>query len=208
MAAVPRNLSDRDIAAFRARACAVAEKLFAERGPEAATMRELARALGVSAMTPYRYFKDKDELLAAVRAAAFDRFAAALETAARAKGDAPARANAVGRAYLDFAFSQPHAYKLMFDLSQADARYPDLARAAARARRTMAAHLEPLVAGGYLDGDPETLGQIYWAMGHGLILLQLAGKLKPKPDFAALYRQAMAMLTRGAAADKPMRRRA
>ena len=207
---MPRNLSSDEIAAFRARACAVAEKLFAERGPEAATMRELARALGVSAMTPYRYFKDKDELLAAVRAAAFDRFATALETAARVKGDAPRRANAVGRAYLDFAFSQPHAYRLMFDLSQPDeGRFPDLARAGARARRTMAAHLEPLVAGGYLAGDPETLGQIYWAMGHGLILLQLAGKLKPKPDFATLYRQAMTMLSRGAAAaDKPIRRRA
>ena len=41
-------------------------------------MRQLADDLGCSPMTPYRYFRDKDAILAAVRAAAFDRFAAAL----------------------------------------------------------------------------------------------------------------------------------
>ncbi len=41
-------------------------------------MRQLAAELGCSPMTPYRYFKDKDEILAAVRAAAFDRFSEAL----------------------------------------------------------------------------------------------------------------------------------
>ena len=45
-----------------------AERLFAEHGVEAVTMRQLAAALGVSPMTPYRYFKDKDAILAAVRA--------------------------------------------------------------------------------------------------------------------------------------------
>lgn len=196
---MPRNLTTGDIKSFRERLCGVAEKLFAERGPEAVTMRELARALGVSAMTPYRYFADKDEILAAVRASAFDRFAGALETAGRVAGEAPAHANAVGRAYLRFAFEHPHAYKLMFDLSQSDDRYPELARAGARARRTMTHNVEALVADGFLQGDPETLGQIYWAMVHGLIVLHFAGKLKPKPDFETLHREAMRLLTRGAA---------
>jgi len=53
--------------------------LFAEHGPEAVTMRQLAAELGCSPMTPYRYFRDKDEILAAVRASAFDRFSDALE---------------------------------------------------------------------------------------------------------------------------------
>ena len=50
-------------------------------GLEAVTMRQLAAELGVSPMTPYRYFGDKDDILAAVRARAFDRHAEALETA-------------------------------------------------------------------------------------------------------------------------------
>ena len=44
-------------------------------------MRQLAAELGVSPMTPYRYFEDKDAILAAVRTRAFDRFAEALELA-------------------------------------------------------------------------------------------------------------------------------
>lgn len=196
---MPRNLSDADIESFRARLCAVAETLFAERGPQAVTMRELARELGVSAMTPYRYFKDKESILAAVRANAFDRFAATLEQAARVPGNAVDKADAVGRAYLDFAFGESNAYKLMFDLMQPEeGRFPDLERAAARARETMTGYMEALVEGGYLAGDPEMLGQIFWAMVHGLVVLQLPGKLKPKPDFDTLHRTAMRLLARGA----------
>lgn len=205
---MPRNLSPTDVAAFRRRLCDVAEQLFAERGPASVTMRELARALDVSAMTPYRYFKDKESILAAVRANAFDGFAIALEQAARAPGNAAERADAVGRAYLNFAFSKPHAYRLMFDLSQPeDGRYPDLDRAAARARRTMTGYMEALVAGGFLVGDPETLGQIFWATVHGLVVLELAGKLKPKPDFATVHRTAMSLLARGAQAVNQLEKR-
>jgi AcrR family transcriptional regulator len=204
---VPRNLSQGEIELFRIRLCATAEGLFATRGPEAVTMRELARALGVSAMTPYRYFKDKDAILAAVRAAAFDRFAAALEIAGRGPGNVAERADAVGRAYLDFAFTEPHAYRLMFDLTQQDGRYPDLERAGARARRTMTDYMAKLVEGGFLDGDPEILGQIFWAMVHGLVVLHLADKLRPKPDFATLHRTAMRLLARGAQPVSQLERR-
>ena len=57
---MPRVLSESDVADFRERLCDVAEKLFAEKGPDAVTMRQLASELGVSPMTPYRYFADKE----------------------------------------------------------------------------------------------------------------------------------------------------
>jgi len=203
-----RNLSVTEIKDFRGRLCAVAEKLFAERGPQAVTMRELARELGVSAMTPYRYFDDKEAILAAVRAAAFERFAAVLERAAAIKGSAVARASAVGRAYLDFAFNEPDAYKLMFDVNQqGDERFPDLVRAGRRARQTMTAYMKELVAEGYLTGDPDILGKIFWAMVHGLVMLQLTGRLDPKPDFTALHQTAMRLLARGAGALQPAAKR-
>jgi len=80
---MPRVLSESDVADFRERLCEVAEKLFAEKGPDAVTMRQLAAELGVSPMTPYRYFADKEDILAAVRTNGFNRFAEALETAER-----------------------------------------------------------------------------------------------------------------------------
>ena len=84
---MPRILSETDVADFRARLCAAAEDQFAEHGIEAVTMRQLAAALGVSPMTPYRYFRDKDEIIDAVRTSAYDRFADALEAAFEAHGN-------------------------------------------------------------------------------------------------------------------------
>jgi AcrR family transcriptional regulator len=205
---MPRDLSSAEVKSFRRRLCVAAEKLFAERGLHAVTIRELARALGVSTMTPYRYFQDKEDILAAVRAAAFERFAEALESAASAKGNARARAGAVGHAYLEFAFNEPNAYKLMFDVRYTDdGRFPDLVSAGRRARRTMTAYMKDLVAEGYLAGNPEILGRIFWAMVHGLVMLHLTGRLDPKPDFATLHQTAMRFLARGAAASPRQARR-
>ena len=57
---MPKNLSPAEVDAFRARLCAVAERRFAERGADGVSMRQLADELGCSAMTPYRYFSDKE----------------------------------------------------------------------------------------------------------------------------------------------------
>ena len=185
---MPKNLTDEDVAKFRDRLCDVAEHLFAEHGAEAVTIRQLAGALGVSAMTPYRYFKDKDAILAAVRARAFDRHAEALEAARRAPDLDPARrAETIGRAYVRFALENPEAYKLMFDIRQPSAEdYPDFVRAAARSHATMTAHLLDLKAAGQFDGDPDYVGHLYWAALHGPIMLQLSGMLNAPLDAAAL----------------------
>ena len=56
-----------DIEAYRDRIVDVATGLFAERGYAGVTFRSLAERLGCSAMTPYRYFSNKEEIFAAVR---------------------------------------------------------------------------------------------------------------------------------------------
>jgi AcrR family transcriptional regulator len=186
--------------AFRARLCAVAQRRFAKAGVNGVSMRQLADALGCSPMTPYRYFRNKDEILAAVRAAAFDRFADALEAAAQpAQGDLRAAGQATGEAYLRFALSEPEAYRLMFDLSQPHPeRYPELSRATARARHLMSAALARLVTAGIFAGDPQLMGYVFWATMHGLVVLHLAGKLPAKPDFRTIQREAMRLLVAGA----------
>ncbi|HYM32866.1 MAG TPA: TetR/AcrR family transcriptional regulator [Candidatus Cybelea sp.] len=195
---MPRNLSEADVKAFRDRLCRAAERRFAAHGAQGVSMRQLAAELGCAATTPYRYFADKDEILAAVRAAAFDRFAAALEEANTASGDARAKSRAVGEAYLRFAMSEPDAYRLMFDMAQPDEnRFPDLKRATARARRTMTAYIEGLVREGWIKGDPKLLGYVFWAGIHGLVVLHLAGKLGGAPDFATLHRTMMRLLAEG-----------
>jgi AcrR family transcriptional regulator len=183
---LPKNLSERDIADFRERLCDAAERLFAEHGTEAVTIRQLAAGLGVSPMTPYRYFKDKDAILAAVRARGFDRHAQALE---RAYHETPTegRAAAIGAAYVRFALENPEAYKLMFDIRQPnEGDYPDLVRAGERSRRTMTLHLRDLIAAGDLQGDPELIGHMFWAALHGPLMLQFSGMLPARYDAATL----------------------
>src|SRR5271170_6310825 len=52
--------------------------LLAEVGSQGFTLREVARRAGVSHNAPYRHFKDKDDLVAAVAAEGFDRLTASL----------------------------------------------------------------------------------------------------------------------------------
>jgi AcrR family transcriptional regulator len=194
---MPRPLSTAEVSDFRERLCDAAARLFAEHGRDGFSLRELASELGVSPMTPYRYFKDKDEILAAVRARAFNRFADALEKGFEVPGNAAARANGAGEAYIRFAFEDSASYKLMFDLSQSDEKYPELAEASERARKTLTRHVYPLVEAGLLKGDPELIGHIFWAMLHGAVTLQLANKLGPECDFRTLVDGAFRALNFG-----------
>jgi AcrR family transcriptional regulator len=173
--------------------------MFADHGLEAVTIRQLAAAVGVSPMTPYRYFKDKEAILAAVRARAFDRHAQALERAYAEGGPDPlVRASAIGEAYIRFALDNPEAYRLMFDICQDDeADHPDLVRAGERSRRTMSLHLEDEIAAGRLKGDPDFIAHMYWAALHGALMLHLSRKLPPTLDVRTLIVALMATLDRG-----------
>ncbi|HTQ14822.1 MAG TPA: TetR/AcrR family transcriptional regulator [Rhizomicrobium sp.] len=181
---MPRALSKAEVQDFRDRLCAAASRIFAAKGLSGFTMRELAAALGVSPMTPYRYFKDKDEILAAVQARAYENFSATLEAAFNARPrphDGPsaiAAASAVAEAYIRFALDDPDSYRLMFDIPQHHReRYPGLARAQDRARATLTRHVEPLIATGMVRGDPNVIGHVYWATIHGVVMLQMSGGL-------------------------------
>jgi AcrR family transcriptional regulator len=195
---LPRVLTSTDLADFREKLIAAATRIFAEKGREGFTMRELAAALGVSAMTPYRYFKDKDEILAAVRAAAFNRFADALEGAYAGASDARSRSGAVGEAYVNFAFNESASYRLMFDMSQPEeTTYPELVLATTRARRTMTDYVRGLVDEGALAGDPVLIGYVFWSALHGAVVLQLAGKLDKECDFETIIREAFRAMSAG-----------
>lgn len=195
---MPKSLTDEEIVQFRERLCDIAEHLFAVHGTDAVTIRQIAAALGVSTMTPYRYFRHKDAILAAVRARAFDRHAEALEAARAAPAsDANARATAIGAAYVRFALDNPEAYRLMFDIRQPSAdEYPDLVRAGQRSHATMTAYLRDLAGAGLFDGDPEYVGHLYWAALHGPIMLQLSGMLHPPFDVERLVRGLTLALTK------------
>lgn len=194
-----RELSKSDVAEFRERIGDAAATLYAKGGETAISMREIARAVDASPMGLYRYFDDRDAIIAYLRTRAFTRFAERLE-AAFAKGSEPfARARAVGRAYLDFALENPGDYRLMFDLSQPNENKDSpLAKASARATLTVTRHVDDLVKAGIVVGDSKEIGRALWAAAHGVIVLHLAGRLPKGTDVRELYFETMRLAFRGA----------
>ena len=172
-------LSPVEIEAFRDRIRDAAARLFASAGYSAVTMRAVAAEVGCSAMTPYRYFASKEHIFAVVRAEAFRRFADAQERGVRGIEDPEQRLRALGRVYADFARRDPDAYRLMFELGQAPASdHPELLREGERAWRVIRDAVGKAIDAGVLSGDPETVAHIFWAGTHGIVSLELAGKLQ------------------------------
>lgn len=198
---MPRYLTEKDIADFRAELCRVATERFARFGYEGVTMRQLAEALGCSPKTPYRYFKDKADILATVRAEAFGRFADTLEAAA-AEGEEPLdKARRVGDAYMRFADAHPHAYRIMFEIDQPIGDdHPDLLRELKRARSFVTQQAEDMVKAGLIDADPLLFGLSMWAATHGLVMLKQAGMLQYGPDIRTLAGYHGALMFKGALA--------
>ena len=209
---MPKILTEDDIADFRAELCRVATERFAKHGYDGVTMRQLADVLGCSPKTPYRYFKDKADILATVRAAAFGRFADALEAAAAAGGGPAERSRRVGRAYVAFALANPAGYRIMFDINGPEhIEHADLKVQAARARRFITRQAEDLAAAGLIDADPTLVGWAMWAAVHGMVVLKLAGLWRDAPDFDTLHETTMRLIFEGARAGRakgPTARRA
>jgi AcrR family transcriptional regulator len=176
-----RTLSHDDLARFKAQLCDVAERLFAEHGAENVSMRQIAAAMGISPMTPYRYFANREEILAAVRIRGFEAFAADLERAyAETSGDTAAKAMAAGRAYIEFAFANTNTYRLMFGLRQQDdLNKGPLGEAVARARRTLAVYGDGLIRHGIGQSQARAMEILIWSALHGAIMLELAGTAPP-----------------------------
>ncbi len=92
-------------------------------GPDAVVLREAARMVGVVPNAAYRHFADRDELLAAVAAAAMRELAARMAAGTgrvRGRHGDPAaarrRLRAIGRAYLEFARQEPGLFATAFAL--------------------------------------------------------------------------------------------
>jgi len=195
---MPKMLSIDDVEAFRERLCEVAAQRFAEQGYAGVTLRSLAQELGCSPMTPYRYFDSKDHILAAVRAAAFAKFADVMEAAAASSRDPVARLRALASGYLDFAMDNPASYRLMFEMNQGHPdEFPELVREARRARQAKVSVVRDAVEAGVVEGDPVETANLLWASLHGVVALHLAGTLPPKLSFRRLAGKMIEVLLKG-----------
>ena len=78
-------------------------------GPEAISLKALAKQLGVSQPAPYRHFADREALLEAVTAEAFRQFNAVLRESI-SKPPQHSRLSRIARAALDFGLRRNGIY--------------------------------------------------------------------------------------------------
>jgi AcrR family transcriptional regulator len=175
-----------------------AVELIAEVGPAAFTLREVARRAGISHNAPYRHFREKDELLAAVAAEGFERLADVLgkdtlgkdalgkpekRTRAGNPDSALRRFQASGVAYVRFALGSPEHLLVMFDWPLALDRYPELSATAKRAFSVLVGFVEDAQREGSLPGgDPLALACTAWSLVHGVAKLAIAKRLPFKSE--------------------------
>lgn len=197
--AMAAPLTDTQISDARDRIVAIAGRQAAERGLDRVSMHSIARELGWSATALYRYFDNKDAILAAARTSALDRLSDRLEAVTSGPGDVWDRSRLVGDVYVAFALENPDAYRLIFTFAQpATSLYPDVSRALARARENMTHYVEQLVEEGGVDADPDLLAHVFWAGLHGVISLHLAGKIgEDTPSLDAIRKEMMRRIVRG-----------
>lgn len=167
---------------------AAANVVLAERGAQGITLRDVAKAAGVSHAAPYHHFASLNALLAAVAEQSFTTLGDALEQVS-AEPDTRERLLRINETYVAHARAQPAQFRLMFGpLLAQSADFPTLQLAARRAFGfvlTAASAHDPV-------RGPE-LALLGWSMAHGLSNLLIDGALDTLPvpvgDHGALARQ-------------------
>jgi AcrR family transcriptional regulator len=144
-------------------------------GPQALSLRAVAREAGVSPAAPYHHFKDKDELLGAVSQEGFRRLKEAMDVAAGARGP-----GAMGVAYVRFARLNPALYRVMYDCSRSSEDMPSVreregedgfAALKSRIRRSSGEAVSDL--------DVELAAIASWSAVHGLAEISTFHQFKP-----------------------------
>jgi AcrR family transcriptional regulator len=142
-----------------------AADLVAERGADGISLRELARAAGVSHAAPAHHFTDRRGLFTALAAEGWRLLAVALADARPEFIDA-------ALAYVRFAIDHPGHYAVMFDRALIDPDDAELTAAVGAAGRELAQGV------GTLDDsraakDPQAAALAAWSLVHGFSLLWL-----------------------------------
>jgi AcrR family transcriptional regulator len=183
---------------LRSALLAQAEKVISEQGVDALSLRELARAVGVSHGAPRRHFADKQALLEALAVEGFGRLTRELEAALEKAGSATFadRVGAMAGAYVRFATRQPALVGVMF---AAKRRAPDeaLHEAAGRASAAMQGLIAEGQAIGELEaGDTQVFATALFAVIQGLVSMSNGGML-PADEIDATVADATGRLLRG-----------
>ena len=152
--------------------------LIGEVGPRGFTLREVARRAKVSHNAPYRHFRDKEDLLAAVGMQGFRRLTKAMKRAAKTGSTPQERLRLCGRGYVGFALRWPQHFQVMFDLPSDKDRHVEYVAIGKEAFATLLnIVVECQQSGALEEGDSQNVSFIMWSMVHGIAKLAISHQL-------------------------------
>jgi len=144
-----------------------ASRIVDAEGPEAISMRALAREAGVSSAAPFRHFADKQRLLDAIAEKAGAEIDRKLDEAAVECGDALTQFRAMTVAYVRYAAEHPSLFALIHDRSSISGRFLGQVNDERRLK-LITLIIEGQNAGLIPDADPELIALTSEALTHGL----------------------------------------
>lgn len=155
------------------------DRVLAEDGLGALSLREVARRAGVTHGAPLRHYPSFATLLSEVAARGFGQLADSVDAAAASVppgAGATARLAAAARAYVDCAMKQPGRFALMFRPELLDAGHAVSQVEASRAFEALVRLVRGAQDAGWRTGIParELAGSL-WASLHGLASLWTQG---------------------------------
>jgi AcrR family transcriptional regulator len=172
-------------------------KLLAEGDPAGLTLRAAAQLAGVSHAAPYRHFRDKQALVAAIAERGFLQLTACMkeELAKCTSTHARDRTRALGIGYVRFATRNPASLQVIFGgVLNHEQVAPALSKAGQEAYDTLRVEVAGGIERGELRaGDPDQLALACWTLVHGLSTLLINGAI-PAPSTAAGERELVAGL--------------
>ncbi len=160
---------------------AAQQVLETSRSIDAVTLRAVAKVLGWSYATTYRYFASKEELLTALRTNTFRWMQSELEAALTNAKSGAQHLEQLTKAYITAGLQRPDLYQLMFfdihTVEQASNTELDTAKrncldvcTRAMSRAQEQGELSD-------DVDPLTAAHVFWVSSHGIVSLHIAGQL-------------------------------
>ena len=144
-------------------------------GPDAISMREVARLAGVSHQAPYHHFGDRAGIFAAISEEGFRMLAESIE-ASTSLGTA-----AMCEAYVHFALAHKGHFRVMMrnDLCSLE-DYPSALVQADRAFNALRNEVVIIVGGDTHEDEANAHTAYMWSVAHGLATLLLDGPLLKK----------------------------
>lgn len=164
---------------LKAALLAAAFDLIQKKGIESLSLREIAQQAGVSHAAPYRHFKSKEDLLAALATESLQELTGAVRIAVDQEPDAALRLRVAARTYLRYALANPARFELTFHAPFDREAYPAYVAAYTDSLALLAKVIESRGESQGAHRVESTLASdLIWASVHGISELGLAKRLR------------------------------